>query len=132
MGCIKHPHGKYISYAKIYAIPMSVEEQAVEPDVFSFELLNSNSSRFSKIQEIEGQYLYENTVYLDRFVHITGIEVIAKSEITNVKINDFDETTFSKAESLNKINVKALIISEGIPSDIITVNIQTVREIQGL
>jgi hypothetical protein len=126
MGCIKHPHGKYIS-AKIYAIPMSVEEQSVEPDVFSFELLNSNSSRFSKIQEIEGQYLYENTVYLDRFVHITGIEVIAKSEITNVKINDFDETTFSnKAESLNKINVKALIISEVIPSDIITVNIQTV------
>ena len=128
-GCIQHPHGKYVSYAKIYAIPMPVEEQAAEPDVFSFELLNSNSSRFSKIQEIERQYLYENTVYLDRFVHIVGIEIIAKSEVKDVKINDVNETTFNnKSESVNKINIKALLYDDEIPLDFISVNIKTIRD----
>jgi len=129
MGCVKHPHGKYISYVKTYAIPMSVEEQIAEPDSFNFELLNDNSRRFSKIGEINGQYLYENTVYLDRFVHIVGIEIFAKTEIKDVKINNIDEITFNnKAESVNKINIKVLVQDDEIPLDIISMNIKTITD----
>ena len=128
MGCVKHPHGKYISYTNTYAVPMSVEEEVAEPDSFDIELLNENSHRFIKLREPNG-YLYENTVYFDRFVHIVGIEIIAKSEIKNVKINEIDESFFNnKAESVNKINIKALLQDDEIPSDIISMNIKTITD----
>lgn len=131
-GCIKHPHEKYVSYTNTYAVPMSVEEQVAEPDSFDIELLNENSHRFIKLRESNG-YLYENTIYFDRFVHIVGIEIIAKSEmkseIKNVKINEIDESFFNnKAESVNKINIKALLHDDEIPSDIISMNIKTITD----
>jgi hypothetical protein len=129
-GCsIKHPHGKYSSYVKTYAIPMSIAEQ-VEPDTFSFELMNGNSSRCVKIRENNGQYLYENTIYFDRFIHVVGIEVIANSEIKYVKINDLDEKAFSvKNESVNKMKIQILIVNEDIiPSDVISMNMTTITD----
>jgi len=133
MGCIKHPHGKYEATKVLtFAVEnVTSEDVIVIDDVVNVELFNENSSRFTKIFNVDRKYLYENTVYFDRSVYISSIVLKHPGELMEVIVNGLDERTFQVLkQSVKKVNVKVKvrIDSENLPEDIMFMDVKTIRD----
>ena len=130
MGCIKHPHGKYEATTKVLTFTVeNVTSEDVIDDVVNIELFNENSSRFTKIFNVDRKYLYENTVYFDRSVYISSIVLKHPGDLMEVIVNGLDERTFQVLkQSVKKVNVKVRIDSENLPEDIMFMDVKTIRD----
>lgn len=132
MGCIKHPHGKYEDHR--VTIPVSIaENETIVDEIAGIELYDENSSRFVKVFNVNNEYVYENTIYFDRMVYLSEIVIYNSGKLNYVMINDVEEDVFINKvkKSVNRVNIKASVNRDVIPSDIIYMDLKTVRDPSG-
>ena len=127
-----HLHNKYESHKVIIPVTTVAENVTVADEMIGIELLNENASRFTK--EDSRQYLYENTIYFDRLIYVSEIVIHNSGTLNDVKINDEEESVFiSKMKKpINKVNIKVSISSDVLPSDIIYMDMKTIRDPKGV
>ena len=132
-GCIRHPHGKYEEHKITIPVTLIAENVPVVDELVGIELLDENSSHFTKIFDTNHRYVYENTIYFDRLVYISEIIIHHPGILNEVKINDEEESVFINKvkKSTNCVNIKVSINSDLIPQDVITMDVKTMRDPEG-